>query len=153
MFYSAKELWSSAEIINFINCFCYNSHCVTFLLCYAQCFILETVVLIFDYCIALYCIVFVCFCLCVVLFLTSFMPDSHMTELWTYEMIYVLLSVSPKYTRKLCTTPAYKQHTDHQTDGFRKGITTENAAFRLIEYVLKSINQKKYVGGIFSDFE
>jgi hypothetical protein len=53
LFYSAKELWSSAEIINFINYFCCNLFCITLLLCYAQCLILETVVLIFVYCIVL----------------------------------------------------------------------------------------------------
>ena len=59
-----------------------------------------------------------------------------------------LLKVYPKYSRNPCTTPAYKQHTDHQTDGFRKGIPTENAAFTLTDCVLKSINQKMHVGGI-----
>jgi hypothetical protein len=33
--------------------------------------------------------------------------------------------------------------------GFRKGISTEDAAFRLTDSVLKSIDQKKHVGGIF----
>jgi hypothetical protein len=35
--------------------------------------------------------------------------------------------------------------------GFRKGISRDNAAFRLIEGVFKSINQKMHVGGIFCD--
>jgi hypothetical protein len=35
--------------------------------------------------------------------------------------------------------------------GFRKVISTENAAFKLI--VFKSINQKMHVGGIFCDLE
>jgi len=35
--------------------------------------------------------------------------------------------------------------------GFRKGISTEDAAFRLTEKVLKYINPKKHVGGIFCD--
>jgi len=60
-----------------------------------------------------------------------------------------LLTVFPKYSRKLRTTPAYKQHTDHQTDGFRKGTPTENAAYRLTDCVLKSINQKNACGGNF----
>jgi hypothetical protein len=34
---------------------------------------------------------------------------------------------------------------------FRKGISTEDAAFRLIDSVFKSINQKTHVGGIFCD--
>jgi hypothetical protein len=35
--------------------------------------------------------------------------------------------------------------------GFRKGISTENAAFRRTDSVLKSLNQKMHVGGIFCD--
>jgi len=35
--------------------------------------------------------------------------------------------------------------------GFRKGISTENVAFRLTDRVFKSINQKMHVGGIFCD--
>jgi hypothetical protein len=34
---------------------------------------------------------------------------------------------------------------------FRKGMSTEDAAFRLTDSVLKSLNQKLYVGGIFCD--
>ena len=34
---------------------------------------------------------------------------------------------------------------------FRKGISTEDAAFRLTDSVFKSINQKMHVGGIFCD--
>jgi hypothetical protein len=33
--------------------------------------------------------------------------------------------------------------------GFRKGILTENAAVRLTDGVLQSINKKMHVGGIF----
>jgi len=33
--------------------------------------------------------------------------------------------------------------------GFRKGISTEDAAFRVTESVFKSINQRVHVGGIF----
>ena len=89
LFYSAKDFWSSAEIINFINYFCCNLYCITFLLCYAQCLILETVVLILVYCIVLSRL----FCLCVVFFLSSFMSDCHMTELWTCKMICVCMYV------------------------------------------------------------
>jgi hypothetical protein len=36
--------------------------------------------------------------------------------------------------------------------GFRKGISTENAAFKLTDNVLKSVNKKKmHVDGIFCD--
>jgi hypothetical protein len=34
---------------------------------------------------------------------------------------------------------------------FVKGISTEDAAFRLTDCVFKSINQKMHAGGIFSD--
>jgi hypothetical protein len=35
--------------------------------------------------------------------------------------------------------------------GFRQGESTDNAAFKLTNSVLKSINQKMHVGGIFCD--
>jgi hypothetical protein len=35
--------------------------------------------------------------------------------------------------------------------GSRKGISTENAAFRLTDSVLNSVNQKMHAGGIFCD--
>jgi hypothetical protein len=35
--------------------------------------------------------------------------------------------------------------------GFDKEISTESAAFRITDTVLKSINQKMHVGGIFCD--
>jgi len=35
--------------------------------------------------------------------------------------------------------------------GFRKGISTEDASFKLTDSVYKSINQKMNVGGIFCD--
>ena len=38
-----------------------------------------------------------------------------------------------------------------EQNGFRKGISTENAAFSLIEYVFKFINKKLHVGVIFCD--
>jgi len=38
-----------------------------------------------------------------------------------------------------------------EEDGFDKGISTENAAFRVTDTVLKFINQKMHVGGIFCD--
>jgi hypothetical protein len=57
-----------------------------------------------------------------------------------------LLTVFPKYSRKLRTTPEYKQHTDHRRDGFMEGITTENSAFRLTNCLLKSINKNNAYG-------
>jgi hypothetical protein len=35
--------------------------------------------------------------------------------------------------------------------GFRKGTSTENAAFKLTDSISKSINKKMHVGGIFCD--
>ena len=77
MFYSTKELWSSAEVINFINDFCCNLCCITLLLCYAQRLILETVVLIFVYCIGLSSFV---------LFVCSVFPDKFHVRL-SYDRI------------------------------------------------------------------
>jgi hypothetical protein len=57
-----------------------------------------------------------------------------------------LLMVFFFFLRKLCTTPADTQHNDHQTDDFRKGIPTENAAFRVTDCILKSINQNNACG-------
>jgi hypothetical protein len=42
-------------------------------------------------------------------------------------------------------------HPTHPPFGFRKSVSTEDAAFKLIDNVLKSINQKMHVGGIFCD--
>jgi hypothetical protein len=46
-----------------------------------------------------------------------------------------------------------KKHSGHRTVGFRKGISTEDAPFRITDSVLKSINQTSQVGGIFYDLE
>jgi hypothetical protein len=35
--------------------------------------------------------------------------------------------------------------------GFRNGTSTESAAFKLTDNVLKSVSQKMHVGGIFCD--
>jgi hypothetical protein len=47
------------------------------------------------------------------------------------------------------------QHTNNifvqEQHAFRKGMSTEDAAFRLTDSVLKSLNQKLHVGGIFCD--
>jgi hypothetical protein len=38
-----------------------------------------------------------------------------------------------------------------QEFGFRRGSSTENAVFMLTDSVLKSVNQKMLVGGVFCD--
>jgi hypothetical protein len=38
-----------------------------------------------------------------------------------------------------------------EQSGFRKGISTENGAFKLTDCILKSLNQKMCAGGIFCD--
>jgi hypothetical protein len=40
---------------------------------------------------------------------------------------------------------------DPEQFGFRKGISTENTAFKPTDSIFKSINQKIHVGGIFCD--
>jgi len=61
------------------------------------------------------------------------------------------LTVFPKYSRKGCTTPAYKQQTDHWTDGFRKGVPTANAVFRLTDCAWNLLTKKMHIWGIFRD--
>jgi len=61
-----------------------------------------------------------------------------------------LLTIFRKYSRKLCITRAHKQHTEQF--GFRKGIPSENDAFRVTDCVLKSINQKNACGKNFMRF-
>jgi hypothetical protein len=38
-----------------------------------------------------------------------------------------------------------------EKSGFRKGISTKNATFKLTDCIPKSLNQKMHVGGIFCD--
>ena len=46
------------------------------------------------------------FCLCVVFFVTSFMSDCCMAELWTYEMIYVYIYICMYVCMYVCTDTA-----------------------------------------------
>jgi hypothetical protein len=55
----------------------------------------------FDICL-LYCLHL--FCLCVVFFLTSFMSDCRMIELWTFEMIYVCIYSNMAHVRCMLDT-------------------------------------------------
>jgi hypothetical protein len=59
----------------------------------------------------------------------------------------VFKKVNSRLSQRLLTNNilATEQH------GFRKGISTENATFRLTDSAFTSINQKMHVGGIFFD--
>jgi len=73
------------------------------------------------------------------------------TNLYEKLQAYIIINTFSKVLKKLCTTSAYKQHTDHQTDGFRKGKPNENATFKLTDCVWKSMNQKIACGRNFCD--
>jgi hypothetical protein len=90
------NFWSSAEIINLINYFCFNLYCIVLLLCYAQYLILETVVLTFVY---LYCVI--CFvCVLCVLFSDKFhvrLLYDRMCGPTKYVCMYACTYISSSY--------------------------------------------------------
>jgi hypothetical protein len=68
----------------------------------------------------------------------------------------VLLTIFSKVREKaMHSRLSYLLHSNNilATDqhGFRKEMSTENAAFRLTDSVLQSINKKIHVGGVFCD--
>jgi len=69
---------------------------------------------------------------------------------------FSLLTVFSRVLEKAVhSTLSQQLHTNNilvtEQYGFREGISTEDAAFRLTDSVFKSINQKIHVGGIFFD--
>ena len=56
--------------------------------------------------------------------------------------------------RKPCTEPTLYTNNIVVTEqyGFRKGISNEDALFRLPESVFKAVNQKMHIGGMICDF-
>jgi hypothetical protein len=66
------------------------------------------------------------------------------------------LTVFPKLLEKIMyITLSHDRHTNNilvpEQFGFRHGISTENAAFKLTDSILKYINQEMHVGEIFCD--
>jgi hypothetical protein len=59
--------------------------------------------------------------------------------------------ISLSVVSKVFEKAMHSRWSQHLHAGFRKGISTENAAFRLIDSVFKSVNKKMHVRGIFCD--
>jgi hypothetical protein len=74
-----------------------------------------------------------------------------------YRSISLLTVFSKVFEKAMHNRLSHHLHTNNilvsEQHGFRKGISTENAAFRLTDSVSKSINQKMHVAGIFCDFQ
>jgi hypothetical protein len=72
-----------------------------------------------------------------------------------YRPIWLLTVFSKVFEKAMHSKLSQHLHTNNilvpEEHGFRKGISTESAAFRLIDGVFKSLNQKIHVGGIFCD--
>jgi hypothetical protein len=72
-----------------------------------------------------------------------------------YRPISVLTVFSKVFEKAMHNRLSHHLHTNNilvsEQYGFKKGISTENAAFRLTDSVFKSINQKMRVRGIFCD--
>jgi len=72
-----------------------------------------------------------------------------------YRFVSLLTVLSKVLKKVMHSRLSQHLHTNNilvtELRGFRKGISTEDAAFRLIDSVFKSINHKMHVGGIFCD--
>jgi hypothetical protein len=72
-----------------------------------------------------------------------------------YRPILLLTVFSKVFEKAMHNRLSHHLYTNNilvsEQHGFKKGISTENAVFRLTDSVLKSINQKTHVGGIFCD--
>jgi hypothetical protein len=72
-----------------------------------------------------------------------------------YRPILLLTTFSKVLEKVMYNRLSHHMHTNIilvlEQSGFRKGVSTEDVAFKLTDNVLKSINQKMYVGGIFCE--
>jgi hypothetical protein len=72
-----------------------------------------------------------------------------------YRLISILMVFCKVLEKAMHSKLSQHFHTNNilvtEQCGFREGISTEDAAFRLTDSVFKSINQKMHVGGIFYD--
>jgi hypothetical protein len=70
-----------------------------------------------------------------------------------YGTISLLTVSSRLFEMAMTSRSSHHPHTNNilvrEEYGFRKGTLTENPAFRLTDSILKSINQKMHIGGIF----
>jgi Notch-like protein len=77
------------------------------------------------------------------------------TSMTNYRPISLLTVFSKVFKNAMHSRLSHHLHTNNilvsEQHGFKKGISTEIAAFRLTNSVFKSINQKMHIGGIFCD--
>jgi hypothetical protein len=77
------------------------------------------------------------------------------TNMSNYRSISLLTTSSKILEKIMCSKLSHYLQTNNilvpEQFGFRKGISTETASFKLTDSVLKSHNQKMHVGGIFCD--
>jgi hypothetical protein len=83
----------------------------------------------------------------------SLYKNGDKTNISNYRPILLLTTFSKIHEKVMCSRLSHYLQTNNilvpAHFGFRKGIATENAAFKLRDMVLKSVNQKMHVGGIF----
>jgi hypothetical protein len=72
-----------------------------------------------------------------------------------YRPISISATFSKVLEKVMCNRLSHHMHTNNvlvlEQFDFRKAVSTEDAAFKLTDSVLKSFNQKMHVGGIFCD--
>jgi hypothetical protein len=72
-----------------------------------------------------------------------------------YKPILLLTTFSKVLEKVICTRLNHYFQANNilvaKQFGFRKGVYTENAAFKLMDTILKSVNQKVHYHGIFCD--
>jgi hypothetical protein len=77
------------------------------------------------------------------------------TSMTNYRPISLLTVFSKVFEKAMHSSLSQHLHTNNilvtEQHGFRNGISTDNATFRLTGSVFTSINQKMHVGGIFCD--
>jgi hypothetical protein len=75
------------------------------------------------------------------------------TNTTNYRPISLLTTFSKALEKVMYNRLSHHMHTNNilvpEQYGFRKGVSTADTAFKLTDNVLKSINQKMHVGGIF----
>jgi hypothetical protein len=77
------------------------------------------------------------------------------TNMTNFRPVSLFTVFSKVFEKAMHSRLSHHLHTNNilvpEQRGFRKGITTENAAFKLTDSVFKSLNQKIHIGGIFCD--
>jgi hypothetical protein len=88
-------------------------------------------------------------------FINLVLMKGDKTSITNYRPISLLTTFSKALEKVMNNRLSHHMHTNNilvpEQSGFRKGVSTEDAVFKLTDNVLRSINQKMHVGGIFCD--